>query len=155
MKDCRRRMTTAHVFTTSLASNFFCCCFCRSAFTEGAFPTPSCEGYWRGKGKESAKDLPSFLISLVSLVNCTPSPEMWPCTITVKCDCSYRLPSRYYLPFPSAREVEITGRTFLLEQTWFQAAPKECNGHRVTWLNVGLQIKESEIFDGGMEQDEH
>ena len=63
-----------------------------------------------------------------------------------QCGCSYRLPSRYYLSFPSAREAEITGRTFFLKQTWLQDTPRDCNGHWVTWLNTGLQIKESEIL---------
>lgn len=70
----------------------FCCFYCRSAFTEGAFATPSCETYWRGKGKEIAKDFPSLLILFVSLVNHCPSPEKWPCTTTVSVtaatDCS-------------------------------------------------------------------
>lgn len=61
-------------------------------------------------------------------------------------DCSDRLPSRYYLPFSSTREDELTGRTFFLEQTCLQGTPKDCNGHWVTWLNAGLQIKESEIL---------
>ena len=69
-------MMIAHVFTTLPASNSFGRCFHRSALIEGAFPMPSCEENWRGKGKEIAKDLPSFPISLTSPVNRSPSPEM-------------------------------------------------------------------------------
>lgn len=76
-------MMSAHVFTTLRASNSPHRRFCRSAVREGALPTPPREEYWRGKGKEIAKGLPSFLISLVSLTSRSPSPEMRPHSVTV------------------------------------------------------------------------
>lgn len=69
-------MMIAHVFTTLQASNSPHRRFCRSAVRGGALPTPPPEEYWRGKGKEIAKGLPSFRISLVSLASRSPSPEM-------------------------------------------------------------------------------
>lgn len=140
-------MTIAHVFTTLLASNFFCCCFCRSAFTGGR--SLSNAFTWRILERKGKRDCKGF--AFISDFSCQPrEPHSFPRGVTMdhhwQRDCSYRLPSRKYLPFPSAREVEITGRTFLLEQTWLQDTSTDRNGHWVAWLNTGLQIKASYIL---------
>lgn len=99
---------------------------------------------WRileGKGKRDCKGF--ALISDFSFQSC--EPQSFPRDMTIH-HCCQRDCSRYYLSFPPAREFVITGRTLLLEQTWFQDTPKDCSGHWVTWLNTGLQIKGSQIL---------
>lgn len=102
----------AHIFTTLLTNNFFsCCCFCRSAFTVGAFPVPSCEEYWRGKGKDCKR---FAFMSDFSCQSCV--PQSFPRAATMhhycQCDCSYRLPSRYYLFLPLQGDLRLLGDHF-------------------------------------------
>lgn len=104
---------------------------------------------WRILERKGKRDCKRFaFISDFSCQSCV--PQSFPRAATMhhycQCDCSYRLPSRYYPSFTSAREAEITGRTFLLEQTELQGTPKDCKGHWVPWLDTGLHIKESEIL---------
>lgn len=92
-------------------------------------------GILERKGKRDCKRF--AFISDFSCQSC--GPQSFPRAATMhhycQCDCSYRLPSRYYLSFTSAREAEIPGRTFLLEQIWLQGTTKDCKGQWVTWLD--------------------
>lgn len=73
---------------------------------------PLCEEYWRGKVKEIAKDLPSFLISLVSLVYPNPSPELQPCTITVSVTVATDCPQDITCLLPLQGKLRLPGEHF-------------------------------------------
>lgn len=142
---------TAHIFTSLLKNNFFCCCFCRSVFTVGAFPVPSCEEYWRGKGKEIAKDLPSFLISLVSLVDPSPSPELQPCTITVSVTVVTDCPQDITCLLPLPGKLRFLGEHFYWSRYDFKVLPRTAKANESPdWTRTSYYWKWD--FDGGMEQ---
>lgn len=64
------------------------------------------------KGKRDCKDLPSFLISLVSLVYPSPSPELQPCPITVNVTVSTDCPKDITCLLPLQGKLKFLGEYF-------------------------------------------
>lgn len=85
---------------------------------------PLCEEYWRGKVKEIAKDLPSFLISLVSLVYPNPSPELQPCTITVSVTVVTDCPQDITCLLPLQGKLRLLGEHFYWSRQKSKVLPR-------------------------------
>lgn len=106
---------------------------------------PPYEEYWRGKGEEIAKDFPSFLISLVSLLCPSPSPELQPCTINVSVTVVTDCPQDITCLLPLQEKLRLLGEHSYWSRHNSKVLPRTVKA-TVSWLDIGFHIKENEIL---------